>query len=61
VYDEAAIVTERNTTVLGLQAVLAQYAHLAVVSKKGGPAFKKVLENMEAVTEPVKDLLSRNT
>lgn len=53
-YDESNIVTERNNAKMSLQTVLAQHAHGAVSSRKGGSALQKVLRKLTFTTVPNK-------
>jgi hypothetical protein len=47
VWSEAQIVKQRDAAKAKLDAVILQTAILSVLSKKGGNAFKEVVENLD--------------
>jgi hypothetical protein len=57
VFDETNLVVERENSRLSVEALLAQHAHGAIHSKKGGSAFQKLLKKLTFTTEPIKGLL----
>jgi len=54
VFDEANIVMERGNARMKLETVLAQHAHGAVVSKKGGSALQRLMKKLNFETRPLK-------
>ena len=55
VYDESNLVMERQNARMKLETVLAQHAHGAVTSKKGGTALQRLLKKLDFVTKPTKE------